>query len=208
MNPPARSFYEPFHQPRAFRLLSICKEDSQLSCKLNTFTIGEDECPQYKALSYTWGSPIYGREEAFASTSTILCNDQPFSVVLNLMDALEQLRTSGYEGYIWIDAICIDQQNVGERNAQVLLMGDIYSSALEVIIWLGKDTTFLSDVEWLHNQTSFLAKAWDLVNQSKKYDARTLLFPINGTDETSRELLARWEGYWRFFECRTWFTRA
>jgi Heterokaryon incompatibility protein (HET) len=208
MDPPARSFYEPFRGPRDFRLLSICIEDSQLSCTLNTFTIGADDCPQYKALSYTWGSPIYGREEHFASTSTIVCNNQLLSVGLNLMDALEQLCTSGYEGYIWIDAICINQQNVDERNAQVVLMGDIYSCASEVIVWLGKDTAFLSDVEWLHNKTLLLAEARDLLNQLKINDAQTLLYPINGTDETSRELLAKWEGYWRFFECRTWFTRA
>jgi Heterokaryon incompatibility protein (HET) len=204
----ALPFHEPFQGPRGFRLLSISEKSSQLSCTLNTFTIGADDCPQFKALSYTWGSPIYGREEFFASTRTIVCNGQPFAVGLNLWDALEQLRTSGYEGYIWIDAICINQQNKGERNAQVLLMGDIYASALEVIIWLGKDTAFLSDVEWLHNQTSLQAEAWDLLKQSRIYEAQTLLFPTRRTDETSRELLARLQGYWRFFEFRTWFTRA
>jgi Heterokaryon incompatibility protein (HET) len=202
----ARPFHEPFQGPRGFRLLSICNKSSQLSCTLNAFTIGADDCPQFKALSYTWGFPIYGREEFFAPTRTIVCNGQPFAVGLNLWDALEQLRTSGHEGYIWIDAICINQQNEGERNAQVLLMGDIYASALEVIIWLGKDTTFLSDVEWLHKQTSLQVEAWELLEQSRIYEAQTLLFPIGRTD--SRELVPRFLGYWRFFECRTWFTRA
>ena len=37
----------------------------------------------------------------------------------------------------WIDAICIDQQSIGEKNKQVRLMGEIYSSAKLVVSWLG-----------------------------------------------------------------------
>jgi hypothetical protein len=144
MDPPAQSVYKPLMGQREFRLLSIRKEGSGLSptsWTLSTFTIGADDCPQYKALSYTWGSPVYAKKKCpVVSTSTIVCNDQTFPIGLNLMDALEQLRVSGYEGYIWIDAICINQQDVDERHTQVFLMGDIYASASEVIIWLGSSS--------------------------------------------------------------------
>lgn len=39
--------------------------------------------------------------------------------------------------YIWIDAICINQQDLAERSAQVTIMGDIYRTAQMVAIWLG-----------------------------------------------------------------------
>ncbi|KFG83503.1 hypothetical protein MANI_030392 [Metarhizium anisopliae] len=40
-------------------------------------------------------------------------------------------------GYFWVDAICIDQNNIEERNAQVPRMKDIYETAAKVIVWLG-----------------------------------------------------------------------
>lgn len=39
----------------------------------------------------------------------------------------------------WADAICINQQDIYERNSQVLLMRHIYEGAEQVLIWLGKD---------------------------------------------------------------------
>jgi hypothetical protein len=40
-------------------------------------------------------------------------------------------------GYLWIDALCIDQKNIPERNTQVAIMRDIYKSSQRIIIWLG-----------------------------------------------------------------------
>jgi Heterokaryon incompatibility protein (HET) len=44
---------------------------------------------------------------------------------------------SGNTTWIWIDALCIDQQNNSERNHQVRVMGKIYEMAIEVLVWLG-----------------------------------------------------------------------
>jgi hypothetical protein len=55
-------------------------------------------------------------------------------------------------GFLWADAICIDQGNVEERCFQVTLMGEIYSRAERVVLWLGPEAmqsdlamTFLGD---------------------------------------------------------------
>lgn len=40
-------------------------------------------------------------------------------------------------GYLWIDAICINQATTLEKNHQVSMMGMIYSQAECVIVWLG-----------------------------------------------------------------------
>lgn len=48
-----------------------------------------------------------------------------------------QIRLEDKERYIWIDALCINQANVHERNHQVQIMGKIYKGAEKVIVWLG-----------------------------------------------------------------------
>jgi hypothetical protein len=84
---------------------------------------------QYTALSYMWGKTVANRK--------IELNGTRFPVRKNLWDFLKQARTNGFRGYLWIDALCIDQAQVGERNHQVGLMGKIYSHARDVIVWLG-----------------------------------------------------------------------
>jgi len=41
--------------------------------------------------------------------------------------------------FVWVDALCIDQHNKDERAAQVRLMGQIYSGAVSVAIWIGPE---------------------------------------------------------------------
>ena len=58
-------------------------------------------------------------------------------VTASCHEALLALRQAGIREPIWIDAICIDQQNVLERNAQVSRMGSIFHSATDTIIYPG-----------------------------------------------------------------------
>jgi hypothetical protein len=39
---------------------------------------------------------------------------------------------------LWIDALCINQEDIAERNVQVQRMGNIYQTAKGVLIWLGE----------------------------------------------------------------------
>jgi hypothetical protein len=86
----------------------------------------------YEALSYTWGSPDV--------TYRILVNGISFHIRQNLYWALLKLRLSHTERVLWIDAICINQNYVNERNHQVQQMADIYRRASRVIVWLGPST--------------------------------------------------------------------
>lgn len=47
--------------------------------------------------------------------------------------------TGSGSGFVWIDALCINQNDLDERSAQVRLMPQIYSQASCVIVWLGHD---------------------------------------------------------------------
>lgn len=69
----------------------------------------------------------------------------------NLSDALRMLFDTYNTNYgpsltyIWIDAICIDQENLAERTMQVSLMGDLYRKAKTVLVWLGYEDEFTAD---------------------------------------------------------------
>ena len=86
---------------------------------------------EYKALSYTWDTRIYRK--------FIWCGGMLLPVTQNLYDALLRVRCSDKSVFLWIDAVCIDQNNTQERNRQVNLMRRIYTGASEVIAWLGEE---------------------------------------------------------------------
>jgi hypothetical protein len=86
----------------------------------------------FYTLSYTWGSDDNPR--------WIRLNDKPFIVLNNLLEALKGIREDDQALLIWIDAICIDQQNIAERNKQVSFMAYIYQCSKKTIVWLGPDS--------------------------------------------------------------------
>jgi hypothetical protein len=88
----------------------------------------------YVALSYLWG-PV-----ELSKNVIVLINGEELSVRSNLAAAMRQLEESPRikQGFkLWIDMICINQENIPERETQVRKMKDIYASAWHVVIWLG-----------------------------------------------------------------------
>lgn len=59
----------------------------------------------------------------------------------NLYDALKHLRDLQIKRVFWIDAICINQSDVHERNHKIAKMAQIYTLASRTIIWLGLEDT-------------------------------------------------------------------
>ncbi|TLD09692.1 hypothetical protein PspLS_11381 [Pyricularia sp. CBS 133598] len=123
-----------------FRLLQLRPleaEEIQITCKLVKAALDADI--RFKALSYTWGSP--------ADTKHILLDGEQVLVTANLETCLRQLCDPTEKHWhedggratllLWVDAVCINQNDIAERSAQVLRMKKIYSSAEEVIVWLG-----------------------------------------------------------------------
>ncbi|CAI6094545.1 unnamed protein product [Clonostachys chloroleuca] len=96
------------------------------SCR---FTWGD-----FAALSYVWGTSNKERH--------IVVNGITRRVTRNLDEALRRLaRSDEFRGEykIWIDAVCINQEDEQERAVQVRKMRQIYSSAWKVISWLGEN---------------------------------------------------------------------
>lgn len=84
----------------------------------------------YEALSYVWGD--------YSVPKYIKLDGKVFQVTPNLYEALLVLQLPSKPRHLWIDAICINQHDVKERNQQVTRMGDIYMKASQVVIWLGQ----------------------------------------------------------------------
>lgn len=118
---------------RQIRLLRILSDTSteDIECSLDVYEI--DTAPSYTAISYTWG-PI-------APECQIIINGAKTTVRENCRSALRLARfhRASLPAHLWIDAICIDQQNLTEKSHQVQMMADIYAKADPVFVSLGSD---------------------------------------------------------------------
>ncbi|KAH8665950.1 heterokaryon incompatibility protein-domain-containing protein [Tricladium varicosporioides] len=116
------------------RLLTLLpgRFSSKIRIALDTALCTETEVPEFEALSYTWGSK--------ADLVDIYIGDnRRLAVTQNLAEALRYLRHKKTPRTLWIDAICINQQDVSERSKQVKRMDDIYLKATRVVVWLGPE---------------------------------------------------------------------
>ncbi|KAL9107941.1 MAG: hypothetical protein Q9227_007263 [Pyrenula ochraceoflavens] len=115
--------------------LSTRSGGGSIRCKLFTANIS-DWHNQYDACSYVWGTETL--------TKQILINGRDFHIFENLflfLQALQNINRGGRSIFLWVDAICINQASLNERNHQVSLMSSIYSKASRTLAWLGPQTT-------------------------------------------------------------------
>jgi hypothetical protein len=129
---------EPYHYSplaegsiRLLRLLPNPDRDSHIHCQLFDFILSNSDstCP-YEALSYAWSAG----DKPFSIT----VNDGDFQIGANLHAALGNLRHNTLERIIWVDALCINQDDATEKAQQVQSMAKIYSRANCVVVWLGE----------------------------------------------------------------------
>jgi hypothetical protein len=124
----APQLYTPLdHSTHSIRLIRISphlSRNGHIECEMRLANISS----AYTCLSYVWGPA--------PSSHTIFINAQAYSIRNNLFSFLRYARKKSL-GWLWIDAVCIDQENVAERTHQVQQMGLIFSHAEVVVSWLG-----------------------------------------------------------------------
>ncbi|KAI8623732.1 heterokaryon incompatibility protein-domain-containing protein [Xylariaceae sp. FL1651] len=122
--------HRPLQESREIRVIDLLpgSGEDKICCSMQHTQLGSFECP-FEALSYTWGDP--------KSIAMICIDDAPFPVRDNLRAALWHLRRPDRPRTLWIDALCINQQDNEEKSFQVQLMSSIYAAATTVIVWLG-----------------------------------------------------------------------
>jgi hypothetical protein len=121
--------YRPLDEMQ-FRLVRILpKSMVKLQCEIAHWSLLDP--PAYVAISYAWGDGL--------DTEPLELGGVTIPVGKSLYEALEAVRHGKKDALVWVDALCIDQNNKDERAAQVRLMGHIYSQAVSVAIWLGPE---------------------------------------------------------------------
>ncbi|RDH29009.1 TPR-like protein [Aspergillus welwitschiae] len=115
---------------KCIRLLELLPSAAHESVRCRLHVVDEKCRPSYVALSYTWGSP--------QSRLSIELDDAEFYVQENLWNFLSTMNSCRRWQLFWIDAICIDQSSISERNHQVNMMRDIYAGATLTVVWLGQ----------------------------------------------------------------------
>ncbi len=93
--------------------------------------------PEYTALSYTWGERNPKTDQQLSLSAEQSAYSGQLTITFSLDEALRHLRQPSKPVALWIDQICIDQTNKEEKAAQVSVMGEVYTNAQRVIVWLG-----------------------------------------------------------------------
>ncbi len=156
--------YEALRQSKTIRLLGIEAGDFDDELNLHFYyTDLTDIQLSYEALSYVWGSR--GIDPWYDDLSHMAyIGGRATYVKANLGRALRALRLSNAERVMWVDAICINQNDLAERAHQVTLMSAIYQKASRVVVWLGEQSpTPLDSCDATTNEE--LAAVCDVVNR-------------------------------------------
>lgn len=214
--------YEPLNEGE-IRLLTVSLNENEpygLTLSLRSVVL-DGAKGSYIALSYTWGrpeplhlDPTYQPDKMWE----LKCDGRVIKVRQNLFDFLQQVKRTGSDvSSLWIDAVCIDQQNDTEKSEQVLRMGQIYASSLHVWIWLGSRPMTLEVRQIIYDFIPAMLKDFkdrDLDRHPGFYKNIDIL-----NEKSSRPIIqnigydkwAMWKSSWRqysaFFD-RTWFRRG
>ncbi|KAB8293882.1 hypothetical protein EYC80_009361 [Monilinia laxa] len=136
--------------------------DEPLACSFEYISLTDD--PSFAALSYTWGDMFY---DSGYSPGKVIFNDTlgaspsvpisidglPVRIGENLLNALQYFRSEAAfkpiqwssakeprfssETRLWVDALCINQEDLTERSQQVSEMHEIYRKASRILVWPG-----------------------------------------------------------------------
>ena len=130
---------------REIRILALASgtNDDALRGDLFVESLNYDDL-HYTALSYTWSGLV--------TRSAMTISGIPLLITENLELALRRIRGPSRSKNLWVDAICINQNDSEEKSIQVSLMGDIYASATRTTVWLGEESA-QSDVamDFIHS---------------------------------------------------------
>ncbi|RGP71794.1 ankyrin repeat [Fusarium sporotrichioides] len=162
--------------------------------------------PSFEALSYEWKGKI--------GTVPTRCDGERILVTPNCYAALEILRSETETRILWIDAICINQQDTLERGIQVSMMYDIFSKATSVLMWVGEEE---DDSDLAFDSIPALSRAMEEIQKSPGFTDTTskqvkkdLLLErpeIQDLTEQPKVATETWETWYELYR-RSYFTRA
>lgn len=181
-------------QKSEIRLVTLLpgKARDAIRCTLSTTSL--DSAPEFTALSYAWGDP--------SKTKPITVDREPFDVTVNLELGLRAIRKRWRRRVLWIDAICINQKDVQEKNVQVPQMGRLFSTAPAVLVWLGPSSPSIK-----------LFVSWMQAHATRGYNAESVYWLIlearSALSESAKRerdwaVVQAFEGYYDFLALSYW----
>lgn len=123
--------YATLQHADSFRLLKLLHSEriaAELHCEIADSRLGL--APEFEALSYTWDQDVF--------PVTLNTPSGELRITENLASALRRFRLAKGPRTLWVDAVCINQASIPERNQQVSIMSSIYQDAKRVLCWIGE----------------------------------------------------------------------
>ncbi|KXX78121.1 Heterokaryon incompatibility protein 6, OR allele [Madurella mycetomatis] len=186
--------YKPLKGFRDVRLFELFPENEGNSLRGAIKEMPLDSCGRYRALSYRWGSEL--------KPYHIETEQGLLPVTASLYAALKRLESPSQSVMLWVDAICIDQQNKKEKVVQLRLMREIYEKATRVCAWIGDESGNS------HQAIKTLIQITTADRAPKPWPASLPRIPESWTDQKCPpENDPIWCDIDTLFE-REWFTRA
>ena len=169
-SPPASDeyCYEPLSKGE-IRLLTISpgEIDDFVQCRISKTLLSDR--PDYYAMSYTWADETGNQDH----DCSVFLNGYDFPITSNCLAALKRIRKRDTSKPIWVDALCIDQQNDLEKNHQVSIMPQIYAQAVRVLVYVGEPTPDESELlEFLESRKDDVPNRLELETKLPKFFSR------------------------------------
>lgn len=176
----------------SIRLLTIIDDNpvagGTLHCRLETYSL--DLAPRYDAVSYCWGEDV--------TTTNIVCNGFNLQVRPGLMAFLRASKDRKAPSRpMWIDAVCLNQEDDAEKSLHVPLMYSIFKHASSTVVWLGEADVHTDEaLQWImKTMPKFMAKAkHSLSARGRRVKECTAAYP------------AEWKAASNYLS-RPWFSR-
>ena len=137
---------------------------------------------RFEALSYHWGEddaakPIFIRDisrpppkidSLYQSVNRAQAPENEIRIKYNLFEALYHLRSQEQDLWLWVDALCIDQDNPKEKEVQVARIADVYVAAENVLIWLGAGNERTTQAIQLLHDLAHVEQPSDIIANEKR----------------------------------------
>ena len=132
----------------------------------------------------------------------MVSNGQIINIAKNLNSALRHLRRENASRGLWVDALCIKQDEIADKNCFIPIMHKIYSTAEGTIVWLGEASTDSDDaISILEDAASRASHLASGASQRSMTTADILREAHNETDTKTWKALAN-------FGLRPWWSRV
>ncbi|KAJ2907377.1 hypothetical protein MKZ38_003234 [Zalerion maritima] len=131
----SEAMFPPLTEQDSMRVMELLpgQPGDPIKCQLHATNLREAAC-RYSALSYPWDG-----DTPDLTNAQIMCNSRHVAVKGNLYMALVRLRRQAVPVILWVDALCINQQDIAEKSNQVRRMSQIFQNACQVFVWLGPE---------------------------------------------------------------------